>query len=61
MVVLIEVIGNWVAWSVVLYGCFMVVDWKSDFCTRFTYIMALSVTFLHVIKYTTLDELRLSN
>ena len=38
----------------------MVVDSKSELCTRFTYITALSATtfhLLHVIKYTTVDEL----
>ena len=58
MVVLIEMISNWVAWSVVANGCLMVVDSKSELCTSFTDIIALSVTtFIAFYKYTTLGEL----
>ena len=53
MVVLTEMISNWVTGSVVTNGCLMVVDSKSELCTRFTYVIALSVTtYIHVIKYT---------
>ena len=43
----IEMTSNWVAWSVVANGCLMVDDSKSELCTRFTYIIALSAkTFI---------------
>ena len=35
----------------------MVVDSKSEHCTCFAYIITPSVTFLHAIMYTALDEL----
>ena len=58
MVGLSEVISNWVTWSDAVNGCLMVVYSISELCTRLTYIISLSVTtLLHVIKYTTLDEL----
>ena len=58
MVVLIEMIGNWVTRSAVANGCLMAVNSESELCTRFTYIIDLSLKhLLHVIKYTTLDEL----
>ena len=44
MVVLIEMISNWVAWSVVANGCLMVVDSKSELYAHVTYIIVLSVT-----------------
>ena len=44
MVVLIEMISNWVTQSVVANGYHMFVDSKSELCTRFTYVIALSVT-----------------
>ena len=60
MVVLIEVIGNWVTRSVVANGCFMAVESKFEHCTHFTYIIVLSVaTLLHITMYTILDELHL--
>ena len=58
MVVLIEMISNWVTQGVVANGCLMVVDLKSQLCARFTYIIALSVTtFIACYQVTTLDEL----
>ena len=42
----IEMISNWVSWSVVANGCLMVADSKLELCTRFTYIIVLSVTFI---------------
>ena len=39
MTVIIEMISNWVSRSVVVNGCLMVVDSKSELCSRFTYIM----------------------
>ena len=44
MVVLIEMISNWVTRCVAANGCFIVVDSKSELCNRLTYIIALSVT-----------------
>ena len=58
MVEMIEMISNWVTRSVVVNGCLMVDDSKSKLCTRYTYIIALSLQhLLYVIKYTTFDEL----
>ena len=44
MVILIEMISDWVTRSVVANGCLMVVDLKWELCTRFIHIIALSVT-----------------
>ena len=42
-------IGNWVAWRVVANGCLMVADSKSELCTRFTYVIALSITIIYYL------------
>ena len=50
-----EVIGSFVTRRIVPNECLIVVDSKSEFCTRFTYVIA--TTIVHAIKYTTLDDL----
>ena len=44
MVASTEMIIKWVTRSAVANGCLIVVDTESELCTRFTYIIALSVT-----------------
>ena len=44
MVVLIEMISNWVSRSVVANGCLVIVDSKAELCTCFAYVIALSIT-----------------
>ena len=43
MVVINEMISNWVTQSVVANGYLMVVDSKWKLCTRFTYIMKMKM------------------
>ena len=58
MVVITEMISNWVTWSAAANGCLTVVDLKSELHTHLTYIIAISTTKLyHVTKNTTSDEL----